>query len=166
VYLHEGEFEVVRVAADATGGLDVQLGMRRSVFRPAESGGWQSPAGTVQLQLDGTAQVLRVSQMERPAESYRRLAQFTPSPEDAAALQGTFQQAALRSTLTVVQRAEGFAVQFNAPGREAEPLQWLGPAHLAGPSYVLRIERDAQRQVSALLYFNERVRGLRYERQP
>ena len=82
------------------------------------------------------------------------------------ALSGQFRQAALGSILTLTVHRDGVIAQFNAPVGEKQPLQWVGPDNLSGADYVLRIERGAQGKPKAVIYNHERVRGLRYERQP
>lgn len=105
-------------------------------------------------------------QAGRPVEVYQRTTPFTPSAGDLAALGGRFRQSALGSTLTLAPQGDGIGAQFNAPGGDVQPLHWVGPDHLANADHVLRIERGSQGTVMALVYSNERVRGLRYERQP
>lgn len=163
-YLHERGFELARISGN-DGALSVQLGTRRAGLLPTADGGLRSTAGTVQFNLSDDGQTLRVSEVGRPPEAYRRLQPFTPSAADSAALAARFRQSQLGGTLTVVQRADGTRVQFNAASGDGEPLQWLDADHLAGPGYLLHVERDAQRRVVALLYFNEPVRGLRYVRE-
>jgi hypothetical protein len=164
-FLHEHGFEVARITESGPGAITVQLGARGATFRPAQDG-WLSPAGTVHLQFDDAGQTLRARQPGRPTEAYRRVASFTPQAEDLAALSGRFRQAALGSTLNLALNGNSLAAQFNAPIGDVQPLHWVGPDHLANAGYVLRIERGSQGMVMALIYSNERVRGLRYERQP
>lgn len=165
-FLHEHGFELAQISEIGPGTLSVKLGSRSASFRPAAGGVWQNPPGTVQLRFDDAGQGLRVSLPGRPMEVYRRIAPFTPAAGDLAALGGRFRQAALGSTLTLAPHGDGLVAQFNAPGRDAKPLQWVGPDHLANADYVLRIERDSQGKVMTLVYSNERVRGLRYDRRP
>jgi CubicO group peptidase (beta-lactamase class C family) len=169
-FLHEGGFEIVRITASGPGTLRVTIQLGPSptaaTFRPSPGGGWQSPAGTVHLQLDDAGETLSVKSDGRPTETYRRAAAFTPSAEDLAALTGRFRQDALGSELIVSKNGNDLAAQFNPPAGDVQPLQWVGPGHLAHSDYVLRIERDAQGKPIGLVYSRERVRGLRYERQP
>lgn len=165
-FLHEHGFELAQVSETSPGVLSVKLGPRIATFRAAAGGVWQNSAGTVQLQINDAGQGLRVTQAGRPVEVYRRTVPFTPSAEDLAAVSGRFRHAALGSTLTLAPQGDGLVAQFNAPGGDVQPLHWVGPDHLANLDYVLRIERGSQGMVMALVYSNERVRGLRYERQP
>ena len=169
-FLHEGGFEIVRITASgpATLRVTIQLGISptSATFRPAPGSGWRSPSGTVQLQFDDAGQTLSVKSDGRPTETYRRAAAFTPSASDLAALGGRFRQDALGSELVVAKHGNSLAAQFNPPVGEVQPLQWVGPDHLAHSDYLLRIERDPQGKATALIYSRERVRGLRYERQP
>jgi CubicO group peptidase (beta-lactamase class C family) len=164
-FLHEHGFELAQVSETSPGVLSVKLGPRSATFRAAAGGVWQSSAGTLLL-FDEAGQGLRVTQVGRPAVVYRRVVPFTPSAGDLTALGGRFGQAALGSTLTLAPKGDGLVAQFNAPGGEVQPLHWLDPDHLANADYVLRIERGSQSKVMALVYSNERVRGLRYTRQP
>lgn len=168
-FLHEGGFEIVRISASGPGALRVtiQLDISASTgtFRPSPAGGWLSASGTVHLQLDDAGQTLRVTSDGRPAEAYRRAAAFTPSAADLAALTGRFRHEALGSELLVTTSGNGLAAQFNPPLGDVQPLQWVGPDHLTHSNYLVRIERDAQGQATALVYNRERVRGLRYQRQ-
>jgi CubicO group peptidase (beta-lactamase class C family) len=162
-YLHEGGFEAARISGDA-GALTVQLGSRRAGLVAAADGSLRTRAGALFTLSEG-GQLLKVSEGGRPPESYRRLPPFTPTAADDAALAGLFRQGQMGGTLTVTQAADGPRVQFNAPVGEVAPLQWLGPDHLVGPRVLLRVERDAQRRVVALVYLHDRVRGLRYPRE-
>jgi len=169
-FLHEHGFELAQVSEASPGVLSVKLGPRNAprsaTFRAAAGGVWQNSAGTVQLQFDDAGQGLRVTQAGRPVEVYRRTAPFTPPSGDLAALSGRFRQAALGSTLTLAPHGDGLVAQFNSPGGDVQPLHWVGPDHLANADYVLRIERGSQGMAMSLVYSNERVRGLRYDRQP
>lgn len=165
-FLHEHGFELAQISEIGPGALSVKLGSRSAIFRPAAGGVWQNPPGTVQLRFDDAGQGLRVSLPGRPMEVYRRIAPFTPAAGDLAALGGRFRQAALGSTLTLAPHGDGLAAQFNAPGGEVQRLHWVTPDHLANADNVLRVERGPQGKVVALVYSNERVRGLRYDRQP
>lgn len=169
-FLHEGGFELVRVTAGGPGAIRVSIQLGASpatgTFRPSPGGGWQTPTGTVRLQFDDAGQTLRVKSNGRPTENYRRAAPFTPSAADLAAVMGRFRQDALGSELVVAKTGNDLAAQFNPPVGDVQPLQWVGPNHLAHSDYLLRIERDAQGKATALVYSRERVRGLRYERQP
>jgi CubicO group peptidase (beta-lactamase class C family) len=169
-FLHEGGFEIVRITASGPGTLRVTVQLDGSpstgTFRPSPAGGWQSASGMVYLQLDDAGQTLRMKSDGRPTEAYRRAAAFTPSAADLAALTGRFRQVALGSELVVAKTGNGLSAQFNPPVGDVQPLQWVGPDHLAHSDYLLRIERDAQGKVTALVYNRERLRGLRYERQP
>ncbi len=162
-YLHVGGFEAARVSGDDRA-LTAQLGGRRAALTAAADGALRSRAGA-SFALSDDGQVLKVVQAGRPHEAYRRLPPFTPTAADGAALAGLFRQAQLGATLTMTQTTDGPSVQFNAPGGEVVPLQWLDPDHLAGPNFVLRVERDDQRRVVTLLYLTDRVRGLRYSRE-
>ena len=170
LFLHEGGFAVVRIAASGPGTLRVtiqtEVGSSTGTFRPSPAGGWQSATGTVHLQLDDAGRALGVKLDGRPTETYRRVAAFTPTAADVAALGGRFRQQTLGGELVVVKAADGLAAQFNPPVGDVQPLQWVGPDHLAHSDYLLRIERDAQGKAIALVYIRERVRGLRYERNP
>lgn len=166
MFLHEEGTELVRIGANGPGTLRVQLGAAAATFRPAPGGGWRSPSGTVHLRLDDAGRALSVKRDGRPAETYRRAAAFTPAAGDLMAISGRFRHDALGSELVVANNGSGVAAQFNPPVGDVQPLQWVGPDHLAHPDYVLRIERDAQGKATALVYSRERVRGLRYERQP
>lgn len=169
-FLHEGGLETVRIAAGEPGTLRVTLQLDVSpftgTFRPSPAGGWLSPSGMVHLQFDDGGQTLRLKSDGRATETYRRVAPFTPSAADLAAVEGRFRQPALRGELVVTQHANGLAAQFNPPLGDVQALQWVGPDHLAHAGVLLRIERDAQGKATALVYLRERVRGLRYERQP
>jgi hypothetical protein len=165
-FLHEDGFELMRIGAGGSGALRVQLGAAAATFRPAPGGGWRSLTGTTHLQLDDAGQALSVKRDGRPTEIYRRTAAFTPSAGDLAALDGRFRQGGLGSELVFAKNGNDVAVQFNPPVGDVQPLQWAGPDHLVHADYVLRIERDVQGKASALVYSRERVRGLRYERQP
>lgn len=162
-YLHVAGFEAGRISGE-DGALTAQLGIRRAGLAPAADGALRSRAGAL-FTLSEDGQVLTVNEAGVRRESYRRLPPFTPTPADGAALAGLFRNAQLGATLTVAHTADGPSVQFNAPGGEVVPLQWLAPDHLAGPNFLLRVERDDQRRVMALLYLNDRVRGLRYPRE-
>lgn len=162
-YLHEGGFEAARISGEDSA-LTAQLGNRRAGLVAAADGTLRSRAGTLFI-LSDDAHVLTVNEAGVRRETYRRLPPFTPSAADGAALVGSFRHSKLGATLTVTQTAAGPSLQFNAPGGEVVPLQWLGPDHLAGPNFLLRAERDEQRRVVALLYLNDRVRGLRYPRE-
>jgi CubicO group peptidase (beta-lactamase class C family) len=165
-FLHDDGIELARIGASGTGALRVQLGAAAATFRPAPGGGWRTATGATHLQLDDTGQVLSVKREGRPTETYRRAAAFTPSAEDHAALSGRFRHDALGSELIIARNGNDLAAQFNPPVGDVQPLQWVGPDHLAQADYVLRIERDAQGKATALVYTRERVRGLRYVRQP
>jgi len=169
-FLNEQGFELAQVSVTGPGVLSVKLGPRNAprsaTFSPAAGGVWQNSAGTMLLQFDDAGQGLRVTQAGRPVEVYRRVAPFTPSAGDVAALTGRYRQTALGSTLTLATQKEGVVAQFNAPGGDVQPLHWVGPDRLANADYVLRIERGSQGKVMALVYSNERVRGLRYDQQP
>lgn len=162
-YLHERGFEAARISGD-DGALTAQLGTRRAGLVAAADGTLRSRAGTL-FTLSDDGQVLTVNEAGVRRESYRRLPPFTPTDADGAALVGSFRHAQLGATLTLAQTAEGPSAQFNAPGGEVVRLQWLAADHLAGPNFLLRIERDDQRRVVALSYLNDRVRGLRYTRE-
>lgn len=165
-FLHEHGFELAQISEFGPGALSVKLGPRSATFLPAVGGVWRSSAGTVHLRFDEAGRELRVTQPGRPVEVYRRIAPHTPSAGDLAALSSRFRQAALGSTLTLASRGDSFVAQFNAPGGDVQPLHWVGPDHLANADYVLRIERGSQGMITSLAYSNERVRGLRYHRQP
>jgi CubicO group peptidase (beta-lactamase class C family) len=168
-FLHEGGFEIVRIAASGPGALRVTIqldvGPSTGIFRPSPAGGWLSASGMVHLQFDDASQTVRVSSDGRPTETYRRVAAFTPSAADLAAVGGRFRQGPLGSELVVARTGNSLTAQFNPPVGDVQPLQWVGPDHLAHSSYLLRIERDTQGMATALIYNRERVRGLRYERQ-
>jgi CubicO group peptidase (beta-lactamase class C family) len=163
-FLHEHGFQLVRISESGPNALAVQLGGRSAIFRPTQDGAWRSPAGT-QLQFDNAGQAVGIRQLGRPTETYRRIASFMPSAEDVTAVSGRFHQAALGSTLTLTANRDGVVAQFNAPVGETQPLQWVGPDHLAGADYVLHIERDEKGRPIGMVYSHERVRSLRYERQ-
>lgn len=163
LYLHDGGFETARISGD-DGSLTAQLGTRRAGLVGAADGTLRSRAGTL-FTLSGDGQVLTVNEAGVRREAYRRLPPFTPTAADGAALEGLFRHTQLGATLTVAQTAAGPSVQFNAPGGEVVPLQWLAADHLAGPNFLLRVERDEQQRVVALRYLNDRVRGLRYTRE-
>lgn len=165
-FLHRDGFEVLRISESGPTALTVHLGARSATLRPAQDGVWRNSAGSVYLQFADAGQTLHLSRSGRSAEAYRRVASFTPAAEDLAALSGRFRQTALGSTLTLAPNGNSLVAQFNAPVGEAQPLQWVGPDHLAHGEYVLRIERGAQGKPIGLIYSRERVRGLRYERQP
>ncbi|HKX94048.1 MAG TPA: hypothetical protein VJM48_05035, partial [Methylibium sp.] len=162
-YLHAAGYEVGRISGE-DGALTVQLGVRRAALMAAADGALRTRGGAM-FTLSDDGQVLTVNEAGVRRESYRRLPPFTPAATDGAALAGQFRHAQLGATLTVAQTDGGPSVQFNAPGGEVVPLQWLGPDHLAGPNFLLRVERDEQRRVAALLYLNDRVRGLRCPRE-
>lgn len=163
LYLHDGGVEAARISGD-DGALTVQLGSRRAGLLAAADGALRSRGGTL-FTLSDDGQTLSISEVGRPRESYRRLPPFTPTAKDGEALAGLFRQAQLGATLTVTPAASAPSVQFNAPGGEVVPLQWLGPDHLAGPNFLLRVDRDAQGRALSLVYTNDRVRGLRYTRE-
>lgn len=169
-FLHESGFEMVRITGSGPGTLRVTLQLDISpstgTFRPSAAGGWQSASGLVHLQLDDAGQTLSVKSDGRPTETYRRVAVFTPSAEDLAALTGRFRQPMLPGELIVSRNGNELTAQFNPPLGDVQPLQWVGRDHLAHPGYLLRIERDAQGKATALAYHRERLRGLRYVRQP
>lgn len=169
-FLHEGGFEIVRISAGGPGALRVTIQLAGSpatgIFRPAPGGGWQTGTGTLRLQFDDAGQTVSVKSDGRPAETYRRVAPFTPSFEDLAALAGRFRHGALGSELVVATSGNNLTAQFNPPVGEVQPLQWVGPDHVAHADYLLRIDRDAKGKATALVYSRERVRGLRYERHP
>lgn len=162
-YLHLDGFEAARINGDERA-LTVQLGSRRAALMAAADGALRTRGGA-SLTLSDDAQVLTVVEAGVRRESYRRLPPFTPAAADGAALAGLFRHASLGATLTVTPTAGGPSVQFNAPGGEVVPLQWLAPDHLVGPNFLLRIERDEQGRVVALSYLTDRVRGLRYSRE-
>lgn len=169
-FLHEHGFELAQISQTSPGVMSVKLGPRNAprsaIFRPAANGVWQNATGTVQLHLDDAGRGLHMTQAGRPVEVYQRTTPFTPSAGDLAALGGRFRLAALGSTLTLAPHGDSLAAQFNAPGGEVQPLHWVGPDQLANADYVLRIERGSQGMITSLAYSNERVRGLRYHRQP
>jgi CubicO group peptidase (beta-lactamase class C family) len=166
-YLHADGYGALRLSPEAKPGqMRMHVGFGNSLLRAADANALQNGTGTLRLQLSADGGELQMTRRADPhrIDRYLRLPSFGAAAQAPAGLAGSYRQTMLGGDLKLEPGKDGALLLQAGGDPEQRPLQLLAADLLVGPGVVLRIERDAQSRVTALIYSSERVRGLRYTR--
>ena len=96
-------------------------------------------------------------------QTFKRLAPYQAKAEGLQGLVGTFRHAALNAHWTITLDQGRLLARMRGQG-EPMPLEAIAPDLLAGPGFLLTVQRDPKGRVQSVIYGSPRTQGLRFER--
>jgi len=161
-YLEDQGAEVIRIALNSQGNLLWQHAEGATVISTVAQDVVQTPSGMTLLQLTPHGLVMR-SCHDGSVKKFARLAPYHANKADTAAMVGSFVSEELGVTWDV-QQHKGLALQLQSRGLANPLVQSVAPDLWRGPDFLLRVQRNAQDNISGLVYDSERVRGINFIR--
>lgn len=156
---------LLRVQTDArvAGGTEMRLGGGGAPLRALGARELQSASGVTRLSWSADGQRVELQRRTDKARlQFERLPAFKAQPAQLQALAGRYASRALGSRWELQVRDGGLIAK--PTGLEPGPVELVAPDLLAGPGYVLQVQRDAKGRALGFTFNNERVKGLRFSR--